>query len=212
MGCRFDHIAIEGPIGVGKTTLARRLATRLNASLLLEAPADNPFLERFYGNPSAWALSTQLSFLLQRARQFGDLRQGDLFREQLVADFMLAKDRIFARLNLAADELDLYEQVYAHVIERQVPPDVIIYLYAPVQTLLERIARRGIDYERTISAEYLEDLAGAYRDYFEVEVPARLLWVDTVSADFVHRPEHLERLVSCLDDLSPGRQYFDPSG
>ncbi|MCH9670311.1 MAG: deoxynucleoside kinase [Gammaproteobacteria bacterium] len=208
----FDYIAIEGPIGVGKTTLAHRLSNALDATLLLEEPADNPFLERFYANPRAWALSTQLSFLLQRARQLRDLEQGDLFRRTLVGDFMLAKDRIFAQLTLESDELALYEQVFEHVIERQHAPDAVIYLHAPVEVLLERIANRGIEYEQTIPPDYLLRLADAYQRFFTDAPPTRLLWVDAVAADFVHRHEHLERLVRRLDDLPIGRHYFDPAG
>ena len=151
----FSYIVVEGPIGVGKTTLARRLAESYDGRTLFEAPQDNPFLERFYDNPRAHALSTQLSFLLQRARQLESLPQGDMFAPCTVSDFLIEKDRLFAQVNLDPHEYELYAQVYEHVVARPVTPDLVIYLQAPVNVLKDRIAVRGHRYERRIDEDYL---------------------------------------------------------
>jgi len=210
----FRYIAIDGPMGAGKTTLARKLAHWMGADLLLEAPMDNPFLARFYDNPSAWALSTQLSFLLQRARQMGELRQADLFRSACVADFMLEKDRLFAVMNLDSDELDLYEQVYARVIDDAPSPDIVIYLQAPLPVLEQRIVERGVAFEQGLDPDYLRRLSEAYRAFFAQtsNLPfERVLAINTANADFVGREDHFARLVDCLPGLPRGFGYFDPS-
>ena len=149
----LNYIVVEGPIGVGKTTLARRLATSFSAELLLEEPEQNPFLARFYENPRAHALSTQLYFLLQRVRQTQGLRQSDLFSRVRVADYLMDKDRLFAELTLEADELTLYRQVYAQVVGEPLQPDLVIYLQAPVSVLQDRIANRGIAYEQAVEGD-----------------------------------------------------------
>jgi len=208
------YIAIEGPIGAGKTTLARKLARWIGAELLLEAPMENPFLARFYDNPSAWALSTQLSFLLQRARQMSELRQADLFRTFCVADFMLEKDRLFAVMNLDPDELDLYEQVYARVIDDVPRPDLVIYLQAPLSVLERRIVQRGIAIEQGLDPDYLRRLSEAYQRFFgqQSDLPFdRVLAINTANADFVSREDHFAQLVECLPALPRGVAYFDPS-
>jgi len=207
------YIAIEGPIGAGKTTLARRLAECLQADVLLEAPFDNPFLARFYENQRAWALSAQLSFLLQRAEQMSELRQADMFRRVRVADFMLDKDRLFAIMNLDEDELDLYQQVYTRVIDEVPRPDLVIYLQAPVPVLLKRIAVRGIPFEQGMAPEYLERLVEAYSRFFSDEAVAafpRVLVVNAVDADFLNRDDHFTQLVDRLGSLPEGMEYFDP--
>src|SRR6516162_4167412 len=159
-------IVVEGPIGVGKTSLARRLCGSLSAQGIFEQAAQNPFLERFYRNPRAGALPTQLYFLLQRAQQLASLKQADLFARVRVADYLLEKDRLFARVTLDDAEYGLYEQVYAKLDIQTPKPDLVVYLQAPVDVLLERVARRGIEYEQHIERAYLERLNEAYARFF----------------------------------------------
>ena len=161
-----QFIAVEGPIGVGKTSLAKRLCDSLSAQPVLEQAAQNPFLERFYRNPRAGALPVQLYFLLQRAQQLTALKQADLFAPVRVADYLLEKDRLFARVTLDDAEYALYEQVYAKLDVQAPKPDLVVYLQAPVDVLLERIARRGVDYEQYIDRGYLERLNEAYARFF----------------------------------------------
>jgi deoxyadenosine/deoxycytidine kinase len=194
------YIVVEGPIGVGKTSLARRLAESFGSELLLEGAADNPFLERFYRNPRQAALSTQLHFLLQRTKQMEQLRQGDLLNPVWVADFMLEKDRLFAQLTLDDDELGLYEQVYEHMSLDAPEPDLIVYLQAPVETLLKRIHKRGIDYERLIDAGYLERLSEAYTRFFYHYEGAPMLIVNAAEID----------LLDQVRSVRKGRHYFNP--
>ena len=159
-------VVVEGPIGVGKTSLARRLAASFGSDLVLEQGEENPFLERFYRNPRAAAFQTQLYFLFQRARQMQELRQQDMFQRVRVSDYLLEKDRLFARLTLDDGEFDLYQQVYARLAIDAPVPDLVVYLQAPVDVLLERIGRRGIAYEQAIERRYLERLAEAYARFF----------------------------------------------
>lgn len=205
------YIVIEGTIGVGKTSLARRLATSFNAALMLEAAEDNPFLERFYRNPRSAALPAQLFFLFQRAKQLEALHQHDLFAAMHVSDYLFDKDRLFARLNLEADELDLYEQVYARFALEVPQPDLVIYLQAPTDVLLERIARRGIRYEQQIERSYLEQLNHAYASFFYDYRAAPLLIVNAAQADFINRDQDYEQLLAELVRVKPGRQYFNPA-
>lgn len=204
------YIAVEGPIGVGKTTLTHRLAGALQATVLLEAPAENPFLARFYADPLAWALPTQLTYLLQRVRQSRDLAQRDLFAPRLVSDFMVEKDRLFAELTLQSDELDLYTQVYDELLADLPRPDLVIYLHAPVGTLLERIARRGIDYEQSIEAQYLERLGVAYGRFFADYRDAPLLIVDAASMDLAASDGAFDALVEAACRLRQGREFLGP--
>jgi len=166
MGDQSRYLVVEGPIGVGKTSLAMRLAKTFGGELMLERAEENPFLERFYRDPKGAALPTQLSFLFQRARQLQQLRQGDIFQPMRVADFLLDKDPLFARLNLDDEELKLYEQVYQHLTLDAPRPDLVLYLQAPVDVLSQRIARRGIGYERYIQNDYLTRVVDAYARFF----------------------------------------------
>ena len=205
----FKYIVVEGPIGVGKTTLARRLAESFGAELLLEEPEENPFLARYYENPRAHALSTQLYFLLQRARQIHGLRQEDLFSRVRVADYLMDKDRLFAELTLERDELTLYQQVYAQVGE-PVQPDLVIYLQAPVSVLQDRIANRGIAYEQAVDAHYLQQLVSAYTRFFYHYEASPLVIINAASIDFAHSDEDYELLFDKLRNVGKGRHYLNP--
>jgi deoxyguanosine kinase len=207
---RSRYIAIEGPIGVGKTSLARRLAGSLNGELLLEQPGDNPFLERFYGDPRGGALPAQLFFLMQRARQIEQLRQADLFADARVADFLLAKDRLFAELNLDRHELDLYDRVAAALDIDPPVPDLVVYLQAPVDTLLGRIGRRGIPYEQQVGRRYLERLADAYARFFHDYAASPLLIVNAAVLDPVHNDGHYDLLLGEIEQTRSGRHFFNP--
>lgn len=201
---------VEGPIGVGKTTLARRIAARIGAGLTLEQAADNPFLERFYKAPSQFALQVQLFFLFQRVRQLKKLRQGDLFSPVRVADFMLAKDPLFARLTLDEDELHLYEQVYQHLVTEVPVPDLVIYLQAPTDVLIGRIRKRGVLFERGMERGYLENLVEAYARYFLNYSESALLMINAENLNFVDNDEVLEMLLEQAANATSGRHYFNP--
>lgn len=206
----FKYIVVEGPIGVGKTTLARRLAESFAAELLLEEPEQNPFLARYYENPRAHALSTQLYFLLQRARQIQGLRQADLFARVRVADYLMDKDRIFAELTLEADELALYQQVYMQLVGEPLPPDLVIYLQAPVDVLQERIAIRGIGYEKRIDAHYLQRLVSAYTRFFYHYEASPLVIINAAAIDFANSDADYQLLFEKLRDVGKGRHYLNP--
>ena len=203
-------IVVEGPIGVGKTSLARRLCDSLSAEGVFEQAAHNPFLERFYRNPRAGALPTQLYFLLQRAQQLGALKQADLFAPVRVADYLLAKDRLFARVTLDDDEYALYEQLYAKLDVHTPQPDLVVYLQAPVDVLLERIARRGVEYEQYIDRGYLERLNEAYARFFHEFDAAPLLIVNAASIDPTSNQRDYEELLAAIRRMSRGRLYFNP--
>lgn len=205
------YIVVEGPIGVGKTTLARRLAESFGSDLLLEGAEENPFLERFYRDPRGAALPAQLFFLFQRARQMKELRQADLFQPVRVADFLMEKDRLFARLNLDADELDLYEQTYAHLTVDAPTPDLVVYLQAPVEVLIERIERRARPEERGVSPLYLERLAEAYTQFFYHYDQAPLLIVNATEIDFAHNDDDYHLLLQQVRTVRRGRHYFNPT-
>ena len=203
-------IVVEGPIGVGKTSLARRLCDSLEAQGVFEQAANNPFLERFYRNPRAGALPTQLYFLLQRAQQLAALTQADLFAPVRVADYLLEKDRLFARVTLDEAEYTLYEQVYARLDIRAPRPDLVVYLQAPADVLLERIARRGVDYEQYIDRQYLERVNDAYARFFHEFAAAPLLIVNAASIDPITSPHDYEELLTAIRRMSRGRLYFNP--
>lgn len=203
-------IAIEGPIGVGKTSLARRLAESFDSELLLEAAEVNPFLERFYTDPRGAALPTQLFFLFQRVRQIDDLRQASIFSDTRVADFLIQKDRLFAEVNLDRHELGLYDKVFQSLEVNPPAPDLVIYLQAPVDTLLFRIARRGINYEQHITRRYLERLTEAYARFFHDYADAPLLIVNASTIDPIHNDEHYQMLLDEIGRVRSGRHFFNP--
>jgi deoxyadenosine/deoxycytidine kinase len=203
-------VVVEGPIGVGKTSLARRLAASFGSDLVLEQGEDNPFLERFYRNPRAAAFQTQLYFLFQRARQMQELRQQDLFQRVWVADYLLDKDRLFARLTLDDEEFGLYEQVYARLAIDAPVPDLVVYLQAPVETLLERISRRGIQYEQMIERRYLERLTEAYARFFLEFDAAPVLIVNAAEIDPVGSEKDYQGLLAEIVRPRKGRHYFNP--
>jgi deoxyadenosine/deoxycytidine kinase len=203
-------VVVEGPIGVGKTSLARKLARSFGSELTLEQGEDNPFLERFYRNPRAVAFQTQLYFLFQRARQMQDLRQQDLFTRVRVSDYLLEKDRLFARLTLDDEEFGLYEQVYSRLAIDAPVPDLVVYLQAPVDTLLERIARRGIQYEQAIERRYLERLAEAYARFFLEFEAAPVLIVNAADIDPVGSERDYASLLAEIVRARKGRHYFNP--
>ena len=204
------YVVVEGPIGVGKTSLARRLAASFGSDLVLEQGEENPFLERFYRNPRAAAFQTQLYFLFQRARQLQDLRQQDMFQRVRVADYLLDKDRLFARLTLDDEEYGLYEQVYARLAIDAPVPDLVVYLQAPVDVLLERIARRGIGYEQAIERRYLERLAESYARFFLEYAAAPVLTVNATDIDPVGNERDYDVLLAEIVRARKGRHYFNP--
>jgi deoxyadenosine/deoxycytidine kinase len=205
--CRY--IVVEGPIGAGKTSLARQLATAVHGDELFERPADNPFLARFYEDMARYALPTQLTFLFQRVDQLRGVGQLDMFRHATVGDFLFDKDPLFARLNLDDAEYQLYEKVYSH-LKPQVPvPDLVIYLQAPVETLVERVLRRGVDYERSISPQYLARLAEAYSRFFYRYEESPLLIVNSERINFVDNAEHLSLLLSRIASMRSQREFFN---
>jgi deoxyguanosine kinase len=204
------YIVVEGPIGVGKTSLVDRLAERLGARKVLEVADDNPFLASFYEDRARYAFQTQLWFLLNRFRRQQEMAQWDLFRQTLVADYLFAKDKIFAYLNLEDHELALYERIHA-LLTVQVPtPDLAIFLQANTDALLTRIAHRGKPYEREISRKYLEDLNAAYTHFFFHYTASPLLVINTSDMDFVNRPEDFEDLVKEIREIRGGTQYYVP--
>ncbi|MCC7258872.1 MAG: deoxynucleoside kinase [Gammaproteobacteria bacterium] len=204
------YIVIEGPIGVGKTSLARRLAASIDSELILEEAEANPFLERFYRDPRGAALPAQLFFLFQRARQAEQLRQQDMFNPIRVADFMVEKDRLFAEINLDRDELALYDRVCASLELDPPVPDLVVYLQAPVDTLMFRIARRGLDYEQAINRRYLERLAESYARFFHAYDSAPLLIVNAATIDPVHNEQHFALLRDEICRIRSGRHFFNP--
>jgi deoxyadenosine/deoxycytidine kinase len=204
------YIAIEGPIGVGKTMLAARLAESLHAELVLEHPELNPFLERFYRDPAGAALPAQLFFLLERARSAQALRQSDLFEPVRVADFLLEKDRLFAELTLNDDELRLYERIYEGLTLDAPVPDLVVYLQAPIEVLQERIARRGVAYEQGIGRPYLARIVEAYARFFHYYDSSPLLIVNTAAIDLGDGEAQYDALLERVLATRRGRQYYNP--
>ena len=204
------YIVIEGPIGVGKTSLAHRLADVLGGEPVLEEAGANPFLERFYQDPRGAALPAQLFFMFQRVRQLEQLAQADMFTDLRVSDFLLAKDHLFAQITLDRDELSLYEQIFEKLDFNPPAPDLVVYLQAPVDTLLFRIAQRGIRYEQDIKRRYLERLADVYSQFFHQYNESPLLIVNAATIDPVNNEEHFQMLLHEIDTTRSGRQFFNP--
>ncbi|NJD61358.1 MAG: deoxynucleoside kinase [Deltaproteobacteria bacterium] len=206
------HIAIEGAIGVGKTSLAKILANRFGWRLVQEEVGHNPFLERFYENPRKYAFQTQLFFLLSRYRQQRELAQGNLFEKGVISDYVLAKDKIFALINLEDDEISLYDSIYRLLVPTIPRPDLVIYLQARPEVLLTRVRKRGVDYERNISLDYLKTLSDAYNEYFFHYNETPLLVVNTSEIDFVESPRDLEHLVREVKSVKRGTYHYIPLG
>jgi deoxyguanosine kinase len=203
-------IVLEGPIGVGKTSLAMKLAEHLGAEQVLEQAEQNPFLERFYRNPRTGALPAQLFFLFQRAQQLAGLKQHDMFAPQRVADYLIDKDRLFARVTLEDAEYELYDQVHSRLALDVPQPDLVVYLQAPVDVLTERIARRGIKYENYIERGYLERLNNAYARFFHEYTAAPLLIVNAAAIDPVHNDADFAELLTAMQRMKRGRLYYNP--
>ena len=203
-------IAVEGPIGVGKTTLARRLAEDFGGELLLEQVSKNPFLDEFYNSPRASALSTQLSFLMQRVEQLEALRNVTGKPPLYIADFLIDKDKLFAQNTLTADELALYEQIHSRVVTTVPIPDLVIYLQAPVDVLLKRISKRGRSFEKPVSSTYLSQLSDAYTSFFHYYDDSPLLIVNATEIDIVNHDEDYLRLLKQVKTIGSGKHFFNP--
>ena len=204
-------IAVEGPIGVGKTTLAKKLAASFNYDTLLEDTEDNPFLEKFYHNRKQAALATQLFFLFQRAQKIQDMRQADIFEPVRVSDFLVEKDPLFARINLERDEFQLFEKVYQQMTIDAPRPDLVIYLQASTDVLLARIESRGFPFEKSLDRDYLERLNEVYSEFFLYYDGAPLLIVNASEIDLVNGESDYTHLVDYLLDIRSGRHYFNPT-
>lgn len=205
-----SYIAIEGSIGAGKSSLAKLLAAELEADLILEEPASNPFLADFYRDPARWALQTQLTYLLQRHRQLAGLRQLDIFQKRVISDYLFDKDRMFAMLNLQERDLNLYLML-ANALATDIPdPDLVVYLQSPVERQLTNLRIRDIPYERQITVEYLQSVTETYNNFFIHWTRTPLLIINTARIDFVNNPDQRKRLIELILNSPPGTTYFNP--
>ena len=204
------HIVVEGPIGVGKTSLAQRLAEHLEADLLLEQPEANPFLARFYQNQQRYALQTQLFFLFQRLDQMRDLAQPELFPRTVISDYLMEKELLFASLTLSEDEYRLYRQIYDRVSQQACSaPDLVIYLHARPETLITRVRKRGIDMERRISDDYLTLLGESYTRFFHDYTAAPVMVVNSEHLNFIDQPDDFQLLIQRIEGMRGPREYFN---
>lgn len=210
IGIPQNYIVIEGPLGVGKTSLAVKLAERINGQTLLENTEDNPFLDKFYQNPKRYAFQIQMFFLLRRYQHSMEIHQKGLFKRIIVSDYLFDKDRIFARTNLEDNEFWLYEQLFQLLKKRIPPPDLVIFLQAKTEILMERIKKRDMEYERAINFKYLDEINQAFNDFFFHYSDAPMLVVNASNIDFVNIPEDFEDLVNEIRKTKSGTQYYIP--
>ena len=208
---KYPYIVVEGPIGCGKTTLAKMLADAFPVDYLSEKAEANPFLPRFYQDAQRYSLPTQLFFLFQRANQIKDISQRDMFANPIVADFFLEKDPIFARLNLDDEEYALYHQIYHHLQLKAPKPDLVIYLQTPIDALMERIEERNVSYEQEIPREYIERLANAYSEFFHNYDASPVLIVNNEKLNILKNKEAFDLLLSRVDQIKSQREYFNPN-
>jgi deoxyguanosine kinase len=208
----FRYIAVEGPIGVGKSSLAKMLSVHFKARCILESPEENPFLHKFYRDRKKYAFQTQVFFLLNRYQQQREIRQIDLFNQVTITDYLFAKDRIFAYLNLDENELALYQRIYSLLDGRISTPDLVIFLQAKPETLFARIRARDVEYEREIDIEYLRALSQAYNTFFFHYEESPLLVIDTSEIDFVNKEEDLQNLIREIRSMRRGTWYYKPLG
>ena len=207
----LNYIAIEGPIGVGKTSLAKLLSKKMNARLILEKFEDNPFVSEFYDDPGRFAFQTQLFFLLQRYQQQQDIRQVDMFHNIIISDYMFIKDRLFASLNLDEKEMNLYDSI-ANMMERNIiNPDLIIYLQADTSTLMKNIEKRGRNFENNISFDYINALNDIYTEYFFRYNDTPLVIINTNNIDFVNNADDLDQVIDYINQPVSGTKFFNPS-
>jgi deoxyguanosine kinase len=205
---KYRYIVVEGPIGVGKTSLAQRLAEHTGADMLLEKPQDNPFLSRFYQDPQRHAMSTQLFFLFQRINELRDQAQMDLFNTRTVSDYLFEKDALFARLNLSEDEFKLYQNIYQSLAPQVPTPDLVIYLQASTDTLIERVRRRGRNYERSVTDDYLARLGNSYGEFFHHYDDAPLMMVNSENLNFVDNDTDFQLLMERIEGMRGPREFF----